>query len=308
MRRPRLAILTNERDFAADEVIHQLDSSHLEIIRFNYETCTTHPAWLCAVGCEDDPVSHEVVWWRQFNTDAQATTLADVDALLIERAQWRSFLSSLDQPGSRWVNPLWPARRAENKIEQLRAAQRMGLAIPPTLITNSPQKAREFTRRHGSCVIKSLNTAYFEFSDQGFVFTEQLHQELLEADAELWYRQPVIIQTRIDREADIRIIAFRNHAFGAITHSPGSDWRKNPAGVDWRPYSVNPHFADLCRSYLSVMGLRYAAFDFALSENRLWFLEANQAGEWHFLDKHLKLGISRALAYYLADLASGDEK
>jgi hypothetical protein len=51
------------------------------------------------------------------------------------------------------------------------------------------------------------------------------------------------------------------------------------------------------------MGLRYAAFDFVLDGDVLWFLEANQAGEWVFIDRPLKLGIAQALAEYLGELA-----
>ncbi len=53
------------------------------------------------------------------------------------------------------------------------------------------------------------------------------------------------------------------------------------------------------------MGLRYAAFDFIDDGEDIWFLEANQAREWLFIDRPLQMGISEAITDVLTALAFG---
>jgi hypothetical protein len=55
---------------------------------------------------------------------------------------------------------------------------------------------------------------------------------------------------------------------------------------------------------MAALGLRYAAFDFVDDGERAWFLEANQAGEWTFIDRPLRLGIAEALTSMLSSLAA----
>jgi hypothetical protein len=46
-----------------------------------------------------------------------------VDDFLVAREQWRAWLTDLaESPDTRWLNPLWAARSAENKLVQMRVA------------------------------------------------------------------------------------------------------------------------------------------------------------------------------------------
>jgi hypothetical protein len=49
--------------------------------------------------------------------------VAAVDDFLVAREQWRAWLTDLaESPDTRWLNPLWAARSAENKLVQMRVA------------------------------------------------------------------------------------------------------------------------------------------------------------------------------------------
>jgi hypothetical protein len=57
------------------------------------------------------------------------------------------------------------------------------------------------------------------------------------------------------------------------------------------------------RTWISIFdapGTYWMAFDFASDDERIWFLEGNQAGEFSFLDRPLELGIGSAIANALA--------
>jgi glutathione synthase/RimK-type ligase-like ATP-grasp enzyme len=119
-----------------------------------------------------------------------------------------------------------------------------------------------------------------------------------------WTAQPVIVQRRVMGD-DARVIVFNGECFGATCSTTDIDWRVAGSGATWSKWEVPEPLADQCLTYLQSFGLRYGAFDFILNENQCWFLEANQAGEWVFLDRPLKLGIAQALTDYLARLAIG---
>jgi glutathione synthase/RimK-type ligase-like ATP-grasp enzyme len=256
-----------------------------------------------------DPASERVldvgsIWWRQFELPSTAarSNVASFDELLVTRAQWRAWLSALDDGMRPWLNPLWSARRAENKVEQLRTAKRCGFSLPVTTVTNDPNVARTFASA-GPSIVKSLAAGYFEFSGDGFVYTHDVEEGLSRTVDEEWREQPVIVQRRIFGE-DVRVVAFDNQCFAGRCRTDEVDWRLAGAAAPWRQSQVPRDVQQACDRYLEAFGLRYAAFDFIDDGDTYWFLEANQAGEWSFLDRSLGLGVAESLAKYLIHLAA----
>ncbi len=293
-------VLTNLRDLAADDVVRRLDEAGIGVRRINADTCATSaiPTW----SLDADEVGEVgAVWWRQFEIPADGSPFgAAIDELLVVRAQWRAWLTTLADPETPWVNDLWAARRAEDKVVQLRTARALDFVVPKTIITNDRAAAARFGRERGA-VIKTPAAAYFEATEKGFVYTNPLSAALASPEA-AWHAQPVLVQERVSG-IDVRIVALGQNCFGASCETDALDWRTAGRDASWCPWDVPDDVAERCLRYLDVMGLRYAAFDFVLDGDILWFLEANQAGEWVFIDRPLKLGIAQALAEYLGELA-----
>lgn len=306
MSRSAVAILANERDFAADVVIRRLHELGVEVRRINYEAARTNEVqpWSPSTSIRCDEPNPSVVWWRQFETDESPSTLQDVDDLLVERAQWRAWVATLASSSSTWMNDLWAARRAENKVEQLRVARSVGFDVPPTLITNDRSRAIEFEQAVGSAVVKTLASAYFSFSDKSFVFTEHLDRAIaLPVDA--WHTAPIVIQELIEEGLDARVVSLAGRCFAGRCRSRGLDWRKTPFDPKlWEPWNAPEQIVNACESYRARLGLEFAAFDFMITSESIFFLEANQAGEWLFLDRALDLGIGLAIADRLISLCS----
>ncbi|TDB78947.1 ATP-dependent carboxylate-amine ligase, partial [Micromonospora fluostatini] len=63
-------------------------------------------------------------------------------------------------PHARWVNDPHAMTAAEFKPRQLAVAARLGMTVPPTVITNDPQRAREFAGVHADAgvIYKPLHT------------------------------------------------------------------------------------------------------------------------------------------------------
>jgi glutathione synthase/RimK-type ligase-like ATP-grasp enzyme len=294
-------ILTNERDLAADDVVRRVDAAGFPVRRLNADAVVQSRVrpWSPHTAVSDVGV----VWWRQFELPSNPLDRTDVDnadELLVVRAQWRAWISTLCAPGIPWVNDIWAARRAENKVEQLRSAVALGFDVPDTMLTNDREDAARFAER-GAVVVKSLASGYFELSDRGFVYTTG-GTAALGYPEPAWRRQPMIVQ-RMMPGRDVRVVAVGDQVFGASCETAAVDWRTVGAEVAWREWRVPRRLAERCSEYLAHTGLRYAAFDLRDDGTRQWFLEANQAGEWMFLERALHLGISEAVTGLLTRLA-----
>jgi glutathione synthase/RimK-type ligase-like ATP-grasp enzyme len=199
------------------------------------------------------------------------------------------------------MNDLWAARRAENKVEQLRLAHSIGFDVPETIVTNSLTEALSLGDS-ASLIVKSIASAYFELTDEAFVYTRKLDSNVVE-EAVRWNAQPLVVQRMIDG-LDVRVIMVEDQGFGAYCKACRTDWRLAPGSVEWRPWIIPQDLTQLCRSYMGKFGLRFAAFDFIFDGRKAWFLEANQAGEWAFIDRPLSLGIAEAIASSLISMAT----
>lgn len=293
-------ILTNQRDFAADRVIRRLGVLGVPVERWNAED-----ERLVAWRPEELPLVSRprAVWLRQFLPEpANTDRVSEVDEFLVAREQWRAWLSDLaEQEGPRWLNPLWASRRAENKLGQLRIARACALDVPPTVLTNSRSEAFRHQSEVGRCIVKSVASAYFPFSDSAFMFTVDLAAtaELPDAD---WAVQPVLVQKAIAKKADVRVFLLPGLATAVATHVAVTDWRTVSGDAEWKPYDLPATIAVSCRTYLGQLGLVYGAFDFVVDgEDHWWFLECNQAGEFSFADRPLNLGIGDTIAAWLAE-------
>lgn len=292
----KILIMTNHRDFAADRVIRLIqDRSDREVQRWNTETIDADIAsW--EPGQPMLPADVRSVWLRQFLPDAEPlTTVADVDEFLVRREQWRSRLEFTSEAPVRWMNPLFDARRAENKLIQLQTAKTVGLTVPPTLVTSSKTEAVAWSSRQGSCIVKTVTSGFFAFSDQAFAFTTDLTEALAHADQD-WAEQPVIVQRRIEPRTDIRVLIVGQDVFGASTTASGPDWRLHNTDTVWEPWPVPHLIAEQSRALIRSLGLLYGALDFAFDGSTAWFLECNQAGEFAFIDRPLDLGVADAIA------------
>lgn len=296
-------ILTNRRDFAADRVIKRLHELGVPVERWNAEDERV-VAW--CPEAEPIPSKPRSVWLRQFLPEPTTTDdVRAVDEFLVVREQWRAWLTDLaEQEGPRWMNPLWASRRAENKLAQLRTARACGLAVPSTVLTNSRTEAMQHQADVGPCIVKSVASAYFPFSDCAFMFTVELDEAADLPDAD-WSVQPVLVQKAIEKQADVRVFMLPALAVAVATHVGAIDWRTASGDAEWKPHDLPQPVATACRDYMSKFGLVYGAFDFVVDhEDRWWFLECNQAGEFSFADRPLDLGVGDALAGWLAGVTA----
>lgn len=66
----------------------------------------------------------------------------------------------------------------ENKLIQLQCAQKVGLAIPETIVTTSKAELKAFISQHQNCIIKPITNQTYFTDPSGLVWHSKGTQEL----------------------------------------------------------------------------------------------------------------------------------
>lgn len=210
------------------------------------------------------------------------------------------------------LDPPDHVKRCGHKPWQQRLAREVGLSTPRTLMTNCPDKAREFLLScpHGA-IAKMLSAfaIYNERREESVVFTTALRPEHLGQLDGLRY-SPMVFQERIPKRLELRITAIGRRLFTAAVDSgvmPGAevDWRERGVALigSWIPYTLPSEVEASLHRYMERIGMQYSAIDMLVEPSgRHVFLEANPAGEFYWLkDQPPHLPLIDALADVLTD-------
>jgi hypothetical protein len=247
-----------------------------------------------------------VVWWRRPGSftldpalDADVATFAYSECAEAVDGLW----ASLD---AAWVNPVAADATAHHKPYQLTVADRVGLAIPRTLMTNDAEAARHFVSEVGlgKVVYKTFLATRAHWRETRLLRREEL--TLLEH----LRHAPAIFQERIDAVADVRVTVVGDELFATeITTSPGTyelDYRMALGSARLRATSVSDETEGAIRALMSELGLVYGAIDLLrTTDGAEVFLEINPAGEWLFAQARTGQDISGAMAALLGRLDDG---
>lgn len=244
-----------------------------------------------------------VVWWRrpqQFRIPAEVSTPQHQMFAVTEARELFGGLPGLLD--AYWMNVPERDDLAHRKVFQLKAAQRLGIEMPDTLITNSPDSAREFIDKHGagSTVFKP-----FSGTPQAWRETRVIGDEEFSALESVRYA-PVIFQDYV-RGNDIRVTVVGTRLFAAeIDIGTGDypiDFRMNYDSLRMNSLRLPQTVENDIRALMDYLGLVYGAIDFRKTpDDQFVFLEINPAGQWLFVEHHTKQPITEAVASTLLEL------
>ncbi len=311
----KVLIVSTVVDIATDDVVRRLIDRGISHYRINTEDLPFEKSISVdyqseirsSIYFDGEAISFDSIWYRRIRSPSipenmdpgiyefclRENRAAVVGGLLTQNARWMS------NPVSIW--------RAEFKPYQLRVAQEVGLKIPKTVVSNDPKVIRRAYDSFGQMVIKPTRSGHFREGGEEFaIFTSLINDEHLESlkDAK-W--APSIYQELIIKHYDIRVTFVGSQIFSAAIHS-----QTDPAAtVDWRktenpelPHSKIDLPIDLTerlRHLMRRLDLEFGCIDLVLTPNNEYiFLEVNPSGQWLWLDDQLKLGISDAVADWLA--------
>ncbi|MEV0730617.1 ATP-grasp ribosomal peptide maturase [Polymorphospora sp. NPDC050346] len=218
------------------------------------------------------------------------------------RAQARvglgGILSSLP---ARWINHPAVLADAEYKPRQLVTASRVGMAVPPTLVTNQAEAARKFAARYGDLIVKPLAEPIVEEAGS---HTAVWTRKVIAADLDDLAGVETtahLFQQWVPKRFEVRLTVVGDRMFPVAIHAGSEqarvDWRSDYDALSYELVECPPDIAGQVADYCRAFGLTYAAFDFVVTTGGRWvFLECNGAGQWGWLAEELDLPIAAALA------------
>jgi hypothetical protein len=246
----------------------------------------------------------DLVWWRRLTGEPKIPVdLPDESARRLvandcEAAVLGLFLT--DFPGT-WISAPDATRRASNKLLQLRVAQRAGLRVPRTLVSQDPERVREFcAAESGPVVVKPVAGAQDTPIMTGLVEPAGLTDDAIRVC-------PATYQEYVPGNRHLRISCFGEALFTAVLETETLDWRY-PLDAHAAPYEIDSDTASRVRRVLAELGLRMGMVDMKLDEAGVpvW-LEVNPQGQFMFLEGMCSsLPLSRSFCAFLiaeADLA-----
>jgi hypothetical protein len=223
------------------------------------------------------------------------------DLSLEVRILYESFL---ENSCTNWLNEPYLIRRAENKLIQLKYAERVGFHIPGSLVTNSFSSADSFRTSYSTICIKPFHLGAFTFNDSLFV---PYNNTLTDSDdLSKVANFPVFLQQYIEKSFELRITVVGKRLFAIRIDSQANeetkyDWRVNNCmSVPYEVIDLDQDIANKCLKLNQLFNLNFSAMDIIIDKKgNSFFLDLNPNGQWAWLDEMFNLGIAKTIGDFL---------
>lgn len=194
----------------------------------------------------------DVVWWRRLTGEPQIPVKlpqnSGVRSLVVNDCQAALLGLLLTEFQGTWISPPEATRYASNKQLQLRVAQRAGLRVPRTLVSQDPDRVRKFcAASEGEVIVKSIAGAQNTPLMTGFVRTAILTNEAIRVC-------PAIYQEFIPGTRHLRISCFGDGLHAVMLETGALDWRYT-LDVHVTRFELDSNTARRIRRVLAELGL-----------------------------------------------------
>lgn len=240
-----------------------------------------------------------VCWWRRFypklEPGLKEGRLRGLQASAVHQSFLGGFLSAFS--GTNISSP-YCTINAENKILQLDTAQRLGLRIPRTLISNDRDHIFEFFAKNGpKCIVKTMSQPATGMIDAHHVSIDQL-------DLQNVTKIPTIFQEYIPGCTHLRILMMRDRIMCFEFESADVDWRRDVPGK-FRLVDLKASVADRLRQLQRSLGLSMSVVDMKRgNDDSHVFLELNPQGQFLFMEPLSDVPLTEIFADFLISEAS----
>jgi ATP-grasp ribosomal peptide maturase len=308
-------VLAEELDLTADRVVAELTRRAVPVFRTDLGC---FPTAMDATFSLDGGHGR---WRGELRTPHRKVALADVRSIWYRSPTAFQFPEELSAPershaeqeakfgiggvlGSLdvlWINH--PAKEADAiyKPRQLAVAERCGLNIPKTCVTNNPTAVRRFAARCGGLiVVKTMgSSAIAEGDELKVAYTHPVNDAEL-ADLTGVELTAHMFQAWVDKRCEVRLTAVGDTLFAAEIHADSdaarTDWRSDMNALSYRSVDIPHEVAAGVSAYLATFKIFYGAFDFVVRPDDAWiFLECNPGGQYGWIEGHTGLPITTAI-------------
>ena len=201
--------------------------------------------------------------------------------------------------------------KSQNKLTCLSLAQKIGLEIPPTLITTNKSDLLAFIQQQGECITKSISNM-FQIKRPDFfqvIGTQIITDDLIDKLGDSFF--PTLIQKRIEKAFELRIFYLKGVFYSMAIFSQ-SDERTS---LDYRDYNrvkpnrnipyILPNDIELkLKLLMDKLELNTGSIDIMVTpENEYVFLEVNPTGQFGWLSQNCNYYLEEKIAHCLENVA-----
>ncbi|WP_042389692.1 ATP-grasp ribosomal peptide maturase [Streptacidiphilus melanogenes] len=310
-------VVTNLDDPTTDLVIDELHGRGVPVVRFDSGdfpatlsvAATINSAGICghlATPTRTADLAHvRSLYYRRPSgftfphLDEQTARFAVTQA----RYGLGGILASL--PDCLYVNHPHRIGDAEFKPSGLATAVDAGFRVPRTLVTSSPDAAREFIKRGpGRVIYKPLSAPLYRID--GVSCTVEVQEVTADQIDDAVAGTVHLFQHAVDKQADVRVTVMGDRVFAVRIDSGLLDWRTDYERLTYTVVQSPAGIREALAGYLARFGLVFGAFDFAVDHcGEWWFLECNPSGQWAWLEPATGLPMVAAMADLLERRSNG---
>ena len=316
----KVLVITNPKDPHSDAVISRLYQLGVEVVRLHPAECNEDIS--LSISCSSTVVhihssgrtfhAEEIVsvWFRRPDRiDVACKHLPYPDRHLVVQETNATLWGLYGRMEALWISHPYNLRRASWKLFQLEVCRRVGMQCPPYVVSNDVRVLNDFAHSHRPVVLKPVHelTTCFELDGKSYsIYVKRFTCDQLAGLFENRPLSPVMLQQYISKQCDVRVTVIGTKIFAVAIRAPD----EGDEIIDFRPRCLELkheviEFPEELRkpvlSYMGIMGLNFAAFDFALDYDAQWhFLECNPNGQWLWLEVLTGLPMVETLARHLA--------
>jgi hypothetical protein len=195
---------------------------------------------------------------------------------------------------ARVVNPPVSMGSNGSKPYQAQLIARHGFGVPETIVTNDPDRVRDFRRRHGRVIYKSasgIRSIVRVLSDDDLGRLERIR----------WC--PTQFQAHV-AGTDVRVHVVDGEVFATEIRSNATDYRyasREGGSIELEPIDLDDDVAARCIALARDLGLPFAGIDLRRTGDGGWVcFEVNPSPGYSFYESHTGQPIADAVARYLA--------
>ena len=231
------------------------------------------------------------VYWRYFY-NVHVPLMDDIKQQNIARRDSMTTVRSIFQAcPAHWVNSWQAYQFHQEKPLQLNLAKRLGVNIPATLISNTPQQVTQFAKSYGKVIFKPV----YGGSHAQFVSKKHLETERLNLALKL---SPVTLQEYISG-TNIRSYVIRDSVYSAEIRTDAVDFRDDPL-ADIVPLDLPAEVEQQCKNIASAFMLEWTAIDWRRNlDNEYVFLEANPSPMFIYFEEQTGFPLTQELVQLL---------
>lgn len=301
-----ILIISNRLDFGTDYICLELEKTKVNYLRINRDEFSEYDVFfdlkklqlhitINKIDYIISDASLKSVYYRApiYLRDIYKPNISMEEQLY--RTQWTAFIRNLTIfENAKWMNNPISTFKSENKLLQLKYANKLGFLIPDTFVTNIENIKLNDDLFY---IVKSLDTAVLRVDDrEAFIYSNLVTaNEIRDSKLAL---SPVVIQDYIgnkSRKIDIRVTVIEDEIFAVRIlkngHGINGDWRREKEDIEYIEFSLPKDIKEKCLLITKALSLNFGAIDFIEYNNNFYFLEINPTGEWAWLVENAKLPI-----------------